>query len=67
MSVTLLADPDGGGGFSLALLLLWVSVVVRGIMLILCWIAVDLGDVAPSADDDPALVEGRRSPLAKED
>lgn len=39
-----LVDPDGGGGFELALiLLLWVSVVIRGVMMISCWVAVHDG------------------------
>jgi hypothetical protein len=42
--VSTLVDPNGGGGFGLALvLLLWVSVVVRGAMFITCWIAVEDG------------------------
>lgn len=42
--VTALVDPNGGGGFALALiLLLWVSAVIRGVMLIACWVAVDDG------------------------
>ena len=46
-----LADPDGGGGFALAIaLLMWVSIVVRAVMFVLCWIAVDI----PDADDDDA-------------
>jgi membrane protein len=42
--VSTLVDPEGGGGFGLALvLLLWVSVVVRGAMFITCWVAVEDG------------------------
>ena len=48
--VSTLVDPEGGGGFGLALvLLLWVSVVVRGAMFLTCWVAVEDG-----VRDEPA-------------
>ncbi len=69
-----LADPDGGGGFALAIaLLMWVSIVVRAVMFVLCWIAVDIPDVDGDAEgagdtDDVAarpaeLADDRRTDL----
>lgn len=48
--VWILTDPNGGGGFALAIvLLLWVSIVVRGVMFILCWMAADIPEPAVAA------------------
>ncbi len=53
LMVQILADPDGGGGFALALLLLlWVSVVIRGVMWVLCWMSVYVPDTDADAEAD---------------
>lgn len=60
-----LADPDGGGGFALAIaLLMWVSIVVRAVMFVLCWIAVDIPDEGVEDDLDEVGDAGGVGPEA---